>query len=157
MALNLALGLGSIIKSGNKDIFLNGGSRQRSCIRTNFYQSYDDFYKNPDIAFYSSNQKAIISKKEPITGEVFTNIFVCDHGRALDYFKETIKESICEPVAYQCDSYKNYLDGACSDCGENNEKCHLYGYSSVNNLVKVGFPTGIPYFLETNSKLPLCG
>jgi hypothetical protein len=65
----------------------------------------------------------------------------------------------CQPVAYQCDSYEDFIHGHCSSCGLNGEKCILPIYipeTMAEQMIQVPRNAKKSYFVMTRDRNPLC-
>ena len=145
-------GLGTVVKSGGVDIFMNGGSRQAGC-EVWMPANYDDY-----LSYYRQRQ----FQQPPPTEKPEKRVpedrvaFSCHHSRAVDVYMETRKpNSTCQPVAYACELYKSFLDGKCAACGAGKKKCRLFEYNADTQL---DMPKiwGYSYFIETNPVEPFC-
>lgn len=56
--------------------------------------------------------------------------FKCDHQRSVYLYLSSLREN-CTITAYPCDSYRDYRNGKCVNCGiSQTESCPLLGKSS---------------------------
>lgn len=105
---------------------------------------------------YPNSRKAPIEQglKKP------SDYISCSHGRAADFYVDTgfdpekEESQSCQLVAYQCSSYSRFLNGDCSTCGENNEKCWLFGYNPYNKASPP--PSPQTFFMLSNPEEPFC-
>ncbi|ESO92409.1 hypothetical protein LOTGIDRAFT_120766, partial [Lottia gigantea] len=73
----------------------------------------------------------------------------CSHHRAISYFLETLQQNqTCQFQAYPCSTFKDYLKGSCTSCGDG--PCPILGYRSIDSHRKG------KYYLKTNSQSPFC-
>ncbi|ESO92411.1 hypothetical protein LOTGIDRAFT_216933 [Lottia gigantea] len=73
----------------------------------------------------------------------------CSHHRAISYFLETLQQNqTCQFQAYPCSTFKDYLKGSCTSCGDG--PCPVLGYRSIDSHRKG------KYYLKTNSQSPFC-
>lgn len=151
------MGLGNILKLGDADIFLNGGARQRGCY--SFYQSsnHDDYVGSIETSrFQLPGPHEELNDDGAPDGRRWTQTIFCHHARAVDFYLETRQaNSACQRVAYQCELYKDFLDGKCFGCGDKNEKCRLFEYNP-NTRLDVPPVENYSYFMQTNSGSPFC-
>ena len=141
------MGFGNILKLGDVDIFLNGGARQKGCPILS-ESNYDDYVSSINARRFeppSEDEKnRTLFEPDPRA----SSVIACHHSRAVDFYLETRKpNSPCQPVAVQCDLYKNFLDGKCVTRG------YLFEYNSDTQLPLV---RGDSYFMETNPSEPFC-
>ncbi|XP_067279274.1 lipase member H [Pseudorasbora parva] len=82
--------------------------------------------------------------------------FKCDHQRSVFLYMSSLNGS-CPITAYPCESYKDFLDGKCMDCGKfKSAGCPIFGYDVVHwreTLVQLGETR--TYF-QTNKDPPFC-
>lgn len=152
------MGLGNILKLGDADIFLNGGARQKGCYSFR-RSSHDDYVGSIDTRRVhppSEDEKILEPYDDEPAPRRWTQTFFCHHARAVDFYLETRKpNSPCQRVAYECDLYKNFLDGKCATCGDRNEKCRLFEYNA-NTRLDVPLVRNYSYFMDTNPSEPFC-
>ncbi|KAL1252367.1 hypothetical protein QQF64_017060 [Cirrhinus molitorella] len=82
--------------------------------------------------------------------------FKCDHQRSVFLYMSSLNGS-CPIIAYPCDSYTNFLDGKCMDCGKFlSAGCPVFGYDSIQwKDALVQLEQTRTYF-QTNKALPFC-
>lgn len=151
-------GLGNILKLGDVDIFLNGGARQKGCYSFLKDRNHDDYIGSIDTRRIrpSHEEEHVESFDGDLTPRQWTLSFFCHHARAVDFYLETRKSnSPCQRVAYECDLYKNFLDGKCASCGDRNEKCRLFEYNADSRL-NVPLVRNYSYFMDSNPSQPFC-
>ncbi|KAK7130740.1 hypothetical protein R3I94_016025 [Phoxinus phoxinus] len=82
--------------------------------------------------------------------------FKCDHQRSVFLYMNSVNGS-CPITAYPCESYADFLDGKCMDCGKfKPDGCPAFGYDVVHwrePLVRLGQTR--TYF-QTNEAPPFC-
>ena len=63
----------------------------------------------------------------------------------------------CQLVAHRCDSYEDFVDGRCFDCGTAGEKCAILGERAIEYkpFTKVE-ASGKKFYLKTAKKSPFC-
>ncbi|CAG2120812.1 unnamed protein product, partial [Medioppia subpectinata] len=87
-----------------------------------------DFYfqggeKQPGCEFLTEESKKTM--RSNFTWSVIERIF-CSHNKVTKYLLANqllTDENSCQMIAYQCDSYRDFLNGDCSDCGPEGHKC----------------------------------
>lgn len=72
----------------------------------------------------------------------------CNHNRAITYFIESIN-SFCPFTAFQCNSWDDYLNGKCIQCGKGG--CTVVGYYADDFKVFGSF------YVATSESPPFCG
>lgn len=116
--------------AGHVNIFVNGGGKQPGC------------------SLYEQSKK---------TGNIFKPLVSgCDHLRSVILMFDNYNQTYCQPVAYACDSYKDFKKGKCIDCGANNENCWLFAQGPAKGLT-LSPPKKTHYYLKTAAKQPFCG
>ncbi|CAL4116596.1 unnamed protein product [Meganyctiphanes norvegica] len=108
----LALGYGMEQPSGHIDFYPNDGRSQPGCseisrIPLTVLSDGIDLFEGLD-----AGQKEFIS---------------CNHIRAPKMFTDSIL-SKCPYTAFQCDSFENYSEGLCMDCGVSKTNCAPMGF-----------------------------
>ncbi|XP_023556690.1 lipase member H [Octodon degus] len=84
--------------------------------------------------------------------------FKCDHQRSVYLFLASLRRD-CDVIAYPCDSYRDYRNGKCVNCGTaHTEPCPLVGYYA--DLWK-GYSRGkglqsTKAFFDTAEQKPFC-
>ena len=78
---------------------------------------------------------------------------LCNHMRALDYFTASINAKNV-PLAHKCTNYHDFLNGLCSDCGVNGEKCAIMGYRAHQWLTFQNNQIENKMFLKTTGNYP---
>ena len=94
-----------------------------------------------------------------VFGSAFIIGLSCSHFRVVRLFLTLyFKYSNCQPIAYECASYDQFLRGLCASC--DNNRCTYVGYEE-----QIGFNgqiRDIPdaqhrrVFMKTDSELPFC-
>lgn len=118
---------------GHVDFYPNGGADQPGCETISLPSVLERLVFNPQMF------------------TDWSDLFVCSHLRAIDYFVESIPTatSQCQFEAVGCDSWTDYLNGSCL----------------LNQRIPMGFEVNIAqlnqteyrkFFLKTNSKFPFC-
>lgn len=122
---------------GHLDFYPNGGVNQPGCVVA-LQEHHYPFSPYFDVLNYAGTfmQKG-------------WNI--CSHIISRDYFIASVREN-CSFMAFECDSYQDFLDEKCISCGTDGSKCARMGYYAhktddrVNRL----------FYLQTTSSLPYC-
>lgn len=57
----------------------------------------------------------------------------CSHQRAVEFYAATVTQTRCDPVAYECPSWSNFLEGKCTDCGQNGSRCAILGEKAIQS------------------------
>jgi len=91
-----------------------------------------------------------------------TETFSCNHRRATIFpIADPSIFNTCQQIAYKCDSYEEFLNGECADCGSDGEKCKPFPLQldfwdiSYNNIVGKT-QSAKRFFLKTSDMLPFC-
>ncbi|XP_042871708.1 inactive pancreatic lipase-related protein 1-like [Penaeus japonicus] len=120
-------------------IHTNAGSVLESCVGLELPTGHLDFYPNG-----GDHQPGCV-----ILGEDWTDLLAggCSHGRSHDYWVESILALSSAQAfgARPCDSWEEYEQGRCPDCGD---ACVDMGFH-----LKPGSVEGL-YFLKTNKHSP---
>lgn len=74
----------------------------------------------------------------------------CDHGRANEYFLESIDHLKCKFRAIQCANYTNFETGLCQ---KKNSQVAEMGF---HNKMIPGLKFPAKFFLRTNKEMPFC-
>ncbi|KAG8186239.1 hypothetical protein JTE90_008765 [Oedothorax gibbosus] len=81
----------------------------------------------------------------------FQDVFgACDHGRANDYYLESINNYECKFLAVQCSNYNDFEAGLCSPCN------HTVSVMGFRNKPLPGIERSARFFLKTNEQSPFC-
>ncbi|UYV60665.1 PNLIP, partial [Cordylochernes scorpioides] len=80
----------------------------------------------------------------------------CDHIRSIYYFHQSIVSPDCLPVGVRCESWDDFLQGRCADCGPDDSQCAAMGLrADLNRQVLV--PRGPRrFYLLTSTRPPYC-
>lgn len=81
----------------------------------------------------------------------------CNHQRAIDFYIATANRKDCLSIGIACKNWESFLEGKCTECGKNGERCGIMGnraYEYYPNKVENG--TGMKFFLKTSGKSPYC-
>ncbi|KAM8902060.1 lipase member H isoform 2-T2 [Lycaon pictus] len=84
--------------------------------------------------------------------------FKCDHQRSVYLYLSSLREN-CSITAYPCDSYRDYRNGKCVNCGiPQKESCPLLGYYADNwkEYLKQRNPPMTKAFFDTAEEKPYC-
>lgn len=81
---------------------------------------------------------------------------ICHHQRAVDYVLESITDTQCMSLAYECSSYEMFRKGRCSDCGSDGSRCAPMGYRADHWKRFKNDTVSRRMFLDTNSVNPYC-
>ncbi|OWK05691.1 hypothetical protein Celaphus_00012568, partial [Cervus elaphus hippelaphus] len=84
--------------------------------------------------------------------------FKCDHQRSVYLYLSSLREN-CAITAYPCDSYRDYRNGKCVNCGKpQTEPCPVLGYYADNwkDYLREGDPPMIKAFFDTAEEKPFC-
>uniref|UniRef100_A0A4W2ESP5 Lipase H n=1 Tax=Bos indicus x Bos taurus TaxID=30522 RepID=A0A4W2ESP5_BOBOX len=84
--------------------------------------------------------------------------FKCDHQRSVYLYLSSLREN-CTITAYPCDSYRDYRNGKCINCGiSQTEPCPVLGYYADNwkDYLREGDPPMIKAFFDTAEEKPFC-
>ncbi|KAJ7996720.1 hypothetical protein DPEC_G00239960 [Dallia pectoralis] len=80
--------------------------------------------------------------------------FKCEHQRAVFLYLESMKRT-CTSHAFPCSSYKEFLDGHCTNCTRfAPDGCPVFGYDSIQWKRHLR-PETMTYF-TTNKQVPFC-
>lgn len=87
-----------------------------------------DFYPNGGRDMPGCGSTTVIS--ELITKGIrdASRSIVCNHERAVSYFRGTITESRCTSIAFACTSFEDFRKGLCADCGHDGRLCARMGF-----------------------------
>ncbi|XP_065350620.1 uncharacterized protein LOC135946339 [Cloeon dipterum] len=121
-------GLGSRQPMGDVDFYPNGGAEQKGC--SNLLLGAVS-----DISFlWSSSEDDLRS--------------LCNHRRAYKFFTDSVSPR-CPFPAFPCESYEQFLEGECFNCGSQRQ-CGNMGYYSDRS------PARGPLYLITRDNEPFC-
>ncbi|XP_012784532.2 lipase member H [Ochotona princeps] len=84
--------------------------------------------------------------------------FKCDHQMSVFLYLSSLRKN-CTITAYPCDSYRDYRNGKCINCGTSQGKpCPLLGYYADRwkDYLNEQDPPMIKAFLDTADKEPYC-
>uniref|UniRef100_A0A8C2QXY6 Lipase domain-containing protein n=1 Tax=Capra hircus TaxID=9925 RepID=A0A8C2QXY6_CAPHI len=84
--------------------------------------------------------------------------FKCDHQRSVYLYLSSLREN-CAITAYPCDSYRDYRNGKCVNCGiSQTEPCPILGYYADNwkDYLREGDPPMVKAFFDTAEEKPFC-
>uniref|UniRef100_A0A673TT57 Lipase H n=1 Tax=Suricata suricatta TaxID=37032 RepID=A0A673TT57_SURSU len=115
-------------------------------------------YKEPlgNIDFYPNGGLDQPGCPKTILGGM--QYFKCDHQRSVYLYLSSLREN-CTITAYPCDSYRDYRNGKCVDCGmPQKESCPLLGYYADNwkAYLKQKDPPMTKAFFDTADEKPFC-
>ncbi|RXG72897.1 Pancreatic lipase-related protein 3, partial [Armadillidium vulgare] len=134
--LNIAPSLAFVRPLGHIDIYLNNGEQQPGCQIS--VQSLLDTNNNIEDYFL----------------DYFINEAVCGHFRIITYYIESILNSSCQWVAYECPSYERFKRGECATCGDDNSKCAFLGLRASEYADKTR--ENVMLYIETAPEPPFC-
>ncbi|XP_068244010.1 pancreatic triacylglycerol lipase-like [Palaemon carinicauda] len=110
------IGLGLWQPIGHIDFYPNDGRKQPGC-NSLYHVPFTALTDGLDLfEGLDSAQKEIVA---------------CNHNRAPKLFTDSIR-SKCPYMAFQCNSYQQYLNGNCQSCGEDGTQCARMGYFADN-------------------------
>lgn len=189
MGTRVTSGLGAWERLGHVDVYLNGGAIQPGCIslsnplthdqvfadetnrtstgdRTKFrprhmIRSYSSGLLNTNRILQVSKFRLVSTDSQPQLILLVTcspQYLYCHHARARRFFELFINDH-CQPVAYQCNSYEDFLHGHCWSCGEHGERCFLSVYIAEHEAKRMAVlnrDTSKSYFVLSNDRRPLC-
>ncbi|XP_067127207.1 endothelial lipase-like isoform X1 [Centruroides vittatus] len=124
--------IGMVIPVGHINIYLNGGHIQPGCSGKVINRVRGDIFSSYAI--------------------IFDN---CSHSFAIEFYKETILYPECNPLAYRCSDYENFLEGQCFNCGENGEDCALAGIEAYEYR-KFKEDVDRIFYIKTAGSSPFC-
>ncbi|XP_040336935.1 lipase member H isoform X1 [Herpailurus yagouaroundi] len=115
-------------------------------------------YKEPlgNIDFYPNGGLDQPGCPKTILGGL--QYFKCDHQRSVYLYLSSLREN-CAITAYPCDSYRDYRNGKCVNCGmPQKESCPLLGYYADNwkEYLKQKEPPMTKAFFDTAEEKPFC-
>ncbi|XP_054167116.1 pancreatic triacylglycerol lipase-like [Oppia nitens] len=114
---------------------------------------------------------------QPGCGKSFSNLFVfelksirkkvvCDHSRAtilplFGHLHDNKDTNECQMIGYLCNSNKDFIDGNCGDCGDDNSWCMPMEFmpefwSKSDNWIKISNKKSNDYYIRTSDKRPFC-
>ncbi|XP_064476282.1 pancreatic triacylglycerol lipase-like [Ornithodoros turicata] len=129
-------GLGMMDPIGHIDFYPNGGLFQPGCRTMTFKGA-----RIKHGAFQAAR-----------------DVFVCSHDRAMFLYADAVAAEKrdgpqrCLHVGYACDSYDEFLEGRCADCGPDGSHCAVFGLGSPRT--NGGKPLRL--YFKTNEKEPYC-
>ncbi|XP_022702309.1 pancreatic lipase-related protein 3-like isoform X2 [Varroa jacobsoni] len=133
-------GLGMWDPAGHVDIYVNGGLSQPTC----------GSLKPALILFQTFGEKNIFNLGK--------DVIVCPHQYVLKLIAASFfPTKNCVPVAFQCANYSGFLEGQCTDCGDDTSRCIIFGeggerYRSLKN--SHSWPRR--FFLRLDAEQPYC-
>ncbi|XP_043857575.1 lipase member H [Dromiciops gliroides] len=84
--------------------------------------------------------------------------FKCDHQRSVFLYLSSLKKD-CDITAYPCESYRDYLNGKCISCGDDQSMpCPILGYyaDQWKNYSVLKDPPVTKAFFDTADEEPFC-
>lgn len=74
-----------------------------------------------------------------LTSSIGSGYFKCDHQRSVFLYMSSVNGS-CPITAYPCDSYTDFLDGKCMDCGMfGSDGCPVFGELQILEMYNFCF------------------
>lgn len=120
--------MGLTKRAGHVNIYPNGGQKQAGC--------------------------KYLEQVRDNVGWLKAGLTACSHIRAPNLLIDDYSEPLCQPVAYACSSYRDFKNGKCIDCGDDNENCWLVGLSE--SRPKSPRKQDLEYFYDTDKVEPYC-
>ncbi|XP_013775964.1 pancreatic triacylglycerol lipase-like [Limulus polyphemus] len=118
---------------GHLDFYPNNGDTQPGCI----LQPLD-----------------VILRRGLIKG--FQQLVACDHIRSIHYFLDSINDNTCEPIGVACDTWRDFINGNCIDCGEGGRNCAFMGFKADKLRQYKNETMNKKFYLTTRSTIPYC-
>lgn len=136
---------------GHADFYPNGGGIQPGCF--NNINGYIDPIQTQRVSINLCQREINLDDIKESTISIsnverfdFSKIFlICSHGRAYEYFTESITNGSCDFRSVECRNYGEYLKNRCNNC-----KTNQMGYKSTKP-VKDTY-----YYLKTNKAENFC-
>ncbi|CAN8003675.1 unnamed protein product, partial [Ixodes hexagonus] len=100
-------GMGMFDPVGHVDFYPNGGRVMPGCdMPSRFIKMFTNF-------------QGVV--------EGVRDIVSCHHQRAVQYMLDSIRDTDCLPMSFECPSFEAFKKGQCSDCGEDGSGCAPMG------------------------------
>ena len=101
--ISIHLGIGAVDLIGHIGFYPNGGAYQYGCPVV----SVDNYIE-------ASNSEA---NNDVVTNVIQSHTVYCSHARVLDLFSDSLLQSDCQSVGYQCANYNNFKQVYISQLG----------------------------------------
>jgi len=125
------LGFGMYETAGHVDFYPNGGKEQPGCDLERFTSIFTE---------------GLVEEAR--------RLVACNHQRAIDFYTASLNHKQIKPVSYQCQDYASFLDGKCTDCGTDGEKCAILGPDAEMWSKFKSINAGQRYFTATGGHYP---
>jgi len=134
-------GYGMEIPCGHVDFYPNGGFDQPGCSLFDMPVSLD-------------SMTTINSQAADTMGR---HLVACSHNRGIGLYIDSLRSgSKCQMVAHQCDSFADFDEGRCFDCGFHGEKCATLGEKAIDYKPFISDKKPLKFYLKTGKKSPFC-
>lgn len=129
------------IPCGHVDFYPNGGFDQPGCSLFDMPVSLD-------------SMTTINSQAADTMGR---HLVACSHNRGIGLYIDSLRSgSKCQMVAHQCDSFADFDEGRCFDCGFHGEKCATLGEKAIDYKPFISDKKPLKFYLKTGKKSPFC-
>lgn len=124
-------GIGMVEATAHQDFYPNGGREQPGCTASNTIRAL--------------LQEGVI--------EGVRNL-ICSHMRAVLFFTASINNRNCDMTGIMCNSWEEFKDGECVNCGTSGSRCGQMGFHADHKGTgQTNFQT---YYLMTTPREPYC-
>ena len=128
---------------GHIDFYPNGGFDQPGCSLFDMPVSLD-------------SMTTINSQLADTMGR---HLAACSHNRGIDLYIESLRSTKCQMVAHQCNSFAEFEEGRCFNCGFHGEKCATLGEKAIDYKPFISDKNQqqpLKFYLKTGKKSPFC-
>lgn len=101
----------------------------------------------------------VIDLKRCVRSSDITEVPTCNHARA--HALPVSHRTDCQFIGYQCNSYAEFEEGKCADCGPHNSKCKPMEFQfdywdQIHETIRTQPQGHVNLYLKTNQTEPFC-
>jgi len=136
-------GYGLETPCGHIDFYPNGGFDQPGCSLFDMPVSLD----------------SMVAPGSTAADTMGRHLVACSHNRGIELYIDSLRsvQTKCQLVAHRCDSYEDFVEGRCFDCGAAGENCAILGERAIEYKPFTNRePNGQKFYLKTAKKSPFC-